>query len=66
MYSWQIAETLEKNDYNIDSETFIKIINESSQIDHSKYTPYGDCFEIWTDDGYYWRFQVYEKEKKYD
>ena len=26
MYSWQIAETLENNDYNIDSETFIKII----------------------------------------
>ena len=58
MYSWEINQFLEQRNYNIDSEDYIKICNSSSQISKIKYEPFGNYFEMWTSDGYYWKFKV--------
>ena len=61
MYSHDINNIMRSTNYNIDSKTYSKIIAESSQVDHVKYSPYGNYFEIWTTDNYYWKFNVYYK-----
>ena len=52
---------MRSTNYNIDSKIYSKITTESSQVDHVKYSPYGNYFEIWTTDNYYWKFNVYYK-----
>lgn len=61
MYSYQIKQILESNNYNIDSETYLNICSTSPQINEIKYSPYSNCFEIWASD-VYWKFTVYRKE----
>lgn len=63
MYSWEINQFLEHRNYNIDSEDYLKICNSSNQISKIKYEPFGDYFEIWTNDNYYWKFSVYKGVK---
>lgn len=58
MYSCEINQTLESHNYNIDSETYINICNTSPQISRVKYESYGNFFEMWTDDNYYWKFII--------
>lgn len=65
MYSYEIDNILRENNYNISSSTY-KTILSSPQIDHVKYSPYGDCFEVWTSDGCYWKFKIYLKDKDYE
>lgn len=60
MYDYEIQNLLEINNYNIDSETYINICQNSSQIREVKYNPYENCFEIWTNESY-WKFYVYRK-----
>lgn len=64
MYSCEIDSILKENNYNIPSTTY-EIVLSSPQIDHVKYSPYGDEFEIWTNDGWYWKFTIYLEEKDY-
>lgn len=59
MYSCEIDTLLKSNNYNIDSQTYINICNTSPQLARIKYDPYGNYFEIWTKDNYYWKFTVY-------
>lgn len=61
MYSWEITETLKNNNNEINSETYIKIIHKSLQINHVKYNAYSDSFEMWDKDGMYWNFRVNRK-----
>lgn len=61
MYSYEITQTLELQDYNLDSETYINICRTSPQISRVKYDPYSNSFEVWTNDNSYWRFSVYRK-----
>lgn len=61
MYSHEISNILKENNYNIPSSVY-EIILSSPQIDHVKYSPYGDYFEIWTNDGCYWKFRIYLEE----
>ena len=61
MYSHEIQSKLESCSYNINSDDYLEICN-SSQISRVKYEPYGNYFEIWTRDNYYWKFNVYRKE----
>lgn len=60
MYSSEINQALESNNYNIDSETYINICSTSPQILRVKYDPYDNKFEIWTDDNCYWKFSIYK------
>lgn len=62
MYSWEINNFFKENNYNIESEDYLKICNSSSQISKVKYEPFGNYFEMWADDGYYWKINVYRKE----
>lgn len=64
MYSCEIDSILKENNYNIPSTTY-EIVLSSPQISHVKYSPYGDEFEIWTNDGWYWKFTIYLEEKDY-
>lgn len=62
MYSYEINETLKFLNYNIDSKTYIDICNTSLQISRVKYDSYDSKYEIWTNDNYYWKINVYRKE----
>lgn len=64
MYSSEIDQIIESQYYNIDSETYIDICNTSSQISRVKYDPYNNEYEIWTNDNFYWKINVYRKENK--
>ena len=61
MYSREIEDILKSRNYNIDSNTYLNICS-STQIVRVKYDPYSQYFEIWTNDDYYWKFNVYRKE----
>lgn len=61
MYSYEITQTLESQDYNLDSGTYINICHTSPQISRVKYDPYSNSFEVWTNDNSYWRFSVHRK-----
>lgn len=63
MYSYEIDQTLESQNYNIDSETYIDICDTSPQISRVKYDSYDNKYDIWTNDNFYWKFNVYRKEK---
>ena len=63
MYSVEIQKVLEENNYNIDSETYIDICQNSPQIYHVKYDAFQDNFLIETSDGYQFYFKVYPKQK---
>ena len=60
MYSYEIDNIIKQNNYNLSSTTYIDICTTSSQINHVKYEPYGDYYEICTSDGYYWKINVYK------
>lgn len=62
MYSYEINQTLESQNYNIDSETYIDICDTSPQISRIKYNPYDNKYDIWTNDNFYWKINVYRKE----
>lgn len=64
MYSYEINKTLESQNYNIDSETYMDICNTSPQISRVKYEPYDNKYEIWTKDNFYWKINIYRKENK--
>ena len=63
MYSVEIQKILEENNYNIDSETYIDICQNSPQICHVKYDDFQDNFLIETSDGYQFYFKVFPKQK---
>lgn len=62
MYSCEINQILELQNYNIDSETYINICDTSPQISRVKYDPYDNKYDIWTNDNFYWKINVYRKE----
>ncbi len=64
MYSYEIDNILKNNNHAIDSEVYINIIQTSPQINHVKYSPYSDNYEMWSDIGEYWNFKVYNKERQ--
>lgn len=60
MYSWGIQEKLESWNYNIPLSCYDEIcdVNNNPQISRIKYEPFGGYYEIWTEDGYYWKFTI--------
>lgn len=63
MFSWEITQLLESNNYHIDSKTYTDIV-QSQQINHIKYDPHSTYLEMWDDIGTYWKFTVYRKDDK--
>ena len=66
MYSWEIDNLFRKNNYIISVNSYINICSTSPQIVRTHYEPYGDYFEIYTEDMYYWKFRIYKGEKGND
>lgn len=62
MYTHEIDELLANNNYNLDAQTYLSLLSSSPQINHVKYSAYGDYFEVWTSDGYYWKFNIKDNE----
>ena len=62
MYSWEIDSVMKQNNYIISADTYIDICSTSSQIIRTHYEAFGDYFEIYTEDRYYWRFRIERKE----
>lgn len=60
MYSYEIDQILKSQNYNINSETYENICSTSPQISRAKYDSYENKCEIWTDDNYYWKFNIYK------
>lgn len=58
MYSYEIQEKLVQQDYTLTSKEYLEICASSPQISQIKYYSFGDYFEIWTKDNYYWKFTV--------
>ena len=59
MYSTEIDELLKSRNYVLDPDIYWQVCHYSPQITRVKYTPFdGGYFEIWTDDGYYWKFKM--------
>lgn len=61
MYSYEIDKIIKENNYNIPSYLYETALS-SPQISHVKYDSYGDYFEIWTNDGWYWKFRIFLEE----
>lgn len=59
MYNSEIQKIMEKYNYNLPSTEYLCICDSSAQIDHIKYSPYEGDFEIWTNDGGYWKFKIH-------
>lgn len=64
MYSCEIDSIIKQNNYIIYSDIYINICSTSPQINHIKYEPFGNYFEVWTSDGYYWKIKVFIKGEK--
>lgn len=62
MYSYEIDQLLKSKSYIIDSDTYSNICKSSPQAKRVKYEPTHNSFEMWTDDGFYWKFTVYPTE----
>lgn len=58
MYSYEIDQKLESENYSISPETYIQIFQTSPQIDRTKYEPFEDNFHMWTNDNYHWCFKI--------
>ena len=58
MYSYEIDSIMKQNDYTICANTYIDICTSSPQIIRTHYEAFGDYFEIYTKDSYYWKFRV--------
>ncbi len=47
MYSYEIQQILESNNFSIPSDTYMNICSASPQITRINYNLYGHYFEIW-------------------
>ena len=64
MYPWEIEKFLKDRNYCIsgDDLTFITDMRRHSQLNHIKYDPYNNSYEMWDNDGNYYNFKVKNKE----
>lgn len=58
MYTWEIQQKLEQNNYYIESELYLQIL-KSPQISFVEYEPYNNQYHMTTYDGLDIRFAVY-------
>ena len=60
MYSWEIANFLAERNYYIGGDDLIFITNpkEHPQLDHIKYNPWNNQYEMWDREGNYFCFQA--------
>lgn len=59
MYSYEISNLVNHYNQNIPSPLYVKIIQTSPQINHVKYNPFGNYYEMWDNEGCYWKYSIY-------
>jgi len=59
MYSWEITNTMEHYNYNLPSNVYLEMTDNSPQINHVTYNAWNDRLEMWDKEGSYWSFKVY-------
>ena len=58
MYSWEIQKAIEENNHYIGGDLLLLITDpfQNPQLDHIKYNPYNNLFEMWDKEGQYFWF----------
>lgn len=66
MYSYEIEQYLKERNYILDSESVLPVIDllTNTQITRIKYSSETNEYEIWTHDGYYFKFRVEQYTRK--
>lgn len=59
MYDWELERYIAEHNGVLNHIEYSDMCNTSPQLNHIKYDPYNDCFEVWSDQGNYFRFKVY-------
>lgn len=59
MYDNELETYLQKNNHNISHEQYLYICQTCTQIRHIEYKPYGDYFELVSDNNQHFSFKVY-------
>jgi len=59
MYSWEIAQTMEKFNYDLPSYVYLDMTDNSPQINRVMFNAGSNQFEVWDQEGSYWSFQVH-------
>ena len=59
MYSWEITKTMQDYDYNLPSNVYLAMTENSSQLVRITYNAWNDKLEMWDNEGGYWDFKVY-------
>lgn len=65
VYSWEIDQIIKSNNNQLSSSVYLEIadVNKNPQIDHIKYDAWSNSFNMWTNDGWCWSFQVYKDKE---
>lgn len=58
MYPYEVAEFLKQRNYYIGGDDLIRItsIKENPQLNHIKFNPYDNEYEMWDIEGNYYKF----------
>lgn len=68
MYPWEIEKFIKDRNYQIGGDDLNFIINtkQHPQLDHIKYNPYNNGYEMWDKEGNYYKFTAipYNEAKK--
>ena len=59
MYSWEITKIMESYEYNLPSNVYLDITENSPQINKVTYHAWGGRFEICDQEGGCWHFDVH-------
>lgn len=60
MYSWEIQKLLEDRNYYIGGDDLVKVTSskENPQLNHIKFNPDSNEFEMWDEEGNYFKFKA--------
>lgn len=60
MYSWEIEKILKENNYCVGGKLLLSLIDikQNPQINHIKFNPYDNMYEMWDREGNYYHFKA--------
>ena len=59
MYNYEIRNYLQERNYSLNQKDYQYIVDTCPQINHIKYEPYDDIFNVWTVDCEYFEFKFH-------
>lgn len=61
MYDYELQHYLEERNYNLSNKEYLYVCQTCPQINHVEYDAWSNRFNIWSDGGGHWCFQVYKE-----